>query len=112
MFSALNVFSSSDPSRQWVIGSPGAQRTASRANSIPPWVTSGAYSATVLPTYQRTANQPPRIASRAGANSNQRLPDPRRIVTTDGNFAFDTGWIAPTAHRLIASGRLTPGDCR
>src|ERR1700704_6370154 len=101
MLSALNVFSSSGPSRQCVKGSPGAQRAAIRASSIPPWVTSGAYSATVLPTYQRTANQPPRIASSAGANSNQRLPDPRWIVTTVGDFEFATDWFEATSHRLI-----------
>ena len=65
---------------------PGAQRTARRAISIPPFVTSGEYSATMLPTYQRTANVAPRIASSAGNKSNQRVPEPRRIVTTDGDF--------------------------
>jgi hypothetical protein len=40
----------------------------------------------MLPTYQRTANVAPKIASSAGNKSNQRVPEPRRIVTTDGDF--------------------------
>src|SRR5207253_8364955 len=74
------------PKRQCTKGSDGAQRAAMRATSMLGVSLVVAASEMVLPRYQRTANQPQRIASTAGSSVSQRVVAFRRILMMAGEL--------------------------
>src|SRR5205809_398009 len=74
------------PKRQCTKGSDGAQRTAMRVTSMFGVSAVVAASEIVLPRYQRTANQPAKIATIAGSSANQRVAAFRRILMMAGEL--------------------------